>query len=60
MKTVGGAINLNWAEQPEDLGCYLMQDKYEQLYNELQNYYNKVSENQSVLKKLMNYLMQIY
>ena len=33
MKTVGGAINLNWAEQPEDLGCYLMQDKYEQLYN---------------------------
>ena len=31
--TSTGAINLNWAEQPEDLGCYLMQDKYEQLYN---------------------------
>jgi hypothetical protein len=35
MKTVGKATNLNWIDQPEDLGCYLMQEKYEELYNRM-------------------------
>lgn len=37
MKTVGNAINLNWANQPEDLGCYLMQSDYMNKYNQFFN-----------------------
>jgi hypothetical protein len=35
MKTTGHSVNLNWINQPEDLGCYLMQDEYISKYNEL-------------------------
>ncbi len=32
MKTTGSSINMNWVQQPEDLGCYLMQKEYENKY----------------------------
>lgn len=35
MKTNAQAINLNWKNQPENLGCYLMEEKYLQIYNKM-------------------------
>ena len=32
MKTTGKSINLNWINQPEDLGCYLMESEYKKKY----------------------------
>jgi hypothetical protein len=32
MKTSGKAINLNWKNQPEDLGCYFMEKEYNNKY----------------------------
>ena len=32
MKSNGNAINLNWKNQPEDLGCYLMESEYNHKY----------------------------
>jgi hypothetical protein len=35
MKSNGKAVNLNWINQPENLGCYLMEEEYLQKYNNL-------------------------
>jgi hypothetical protein len=32
MKTTGDAVNLNWQFQPENLGCYLMENEYNEKY----------------------------
>lgn len=32
MKTTGKSINLNWVNQPEDLGCYFMESEYNKKY----------------------------
>jgi len=38
MKTTGNATNMNWYNQPENLGCYLMQNEYQE------KYYNKFNK----------------
>ena len=35
MKSTANAINLNWFNQPENLGCYLMEEKYLEIYNKI-------------------------
>tara|TARA_Y100000593_G_C4254054_1_gene308685 strand:- start:182 stop:961 length:780 start_codon:yes stop_codon:yes gene_type:complete len=35
MRTTGQALNMNWAFQPQNVECYMMEEEYEKKYNEL-------------------------